>query len=238
MINQITQIFISDSGLLGSELKRRTETFSRYFPDCKHTIYDLEMIRSFISDHYHPDILSALDKVRPYGYKCDLARYCIINILGGWYFDIGLTCNASVTVGDDISLIAFRDIQRNTLTSWACWNALFYARPRQEALKKAIEISARNILSEHYGRSSLCPTGPVVWGRAVASLGMRQGVIYGDHMQLTPGMREKNSAAVLPDGTILAFGKKSAAGNLSSLGAAGTNNYIQMWAQRDVYNPG
>ena len=238
MINRITQIFISDGGSLGPELEKRSATFRRHFSGCEHVVFNYDMVREFISSHYHPNILRALEKVKPYSYKCDLARFCIVNILGGWYFDIGLTCNTSISFGDDVSLVAFRDIQRDTWTSWACWTALFCAKPRHEALEKAIEIASNNILNEYYGESSLCPTGPVVWGRAVASLGMRKGFVFGDHMHLTPGMHENNSAAVLPDGTILAFGKKSAAGNLSSLGAAGTNNYVQMWAERDVYNPG
>ena len=178
-----------------------------------------------------------MDKVKPFSYKCDLARFCLVNLFGGWYFDIGLTCNASVTLPDQVTLMAFRDIQRATSTSWACWTALFYSKPHHPALEKAIELATNNILSEYYGESSLCPTGPIVWGRALASLGMQQGVFFGDHMHLTPGMHENNSAAFCPM-VPYSLGKKSAAGNLSSLGAAGTNNYVQMWAERDVYLPG
>ena len=68
------------------------------------------MVREFISSHYHPNILRALEKVKPCSYRCDLARFCIVNVLGGWYFDIGLICNTSISFGDDVPLVAFRDI--------------------------------------------------------------------------------------------------------------------------------
>jgi hypothetical protein len=42
---------------------------------------------------------------------------------------------------------------------------------------------------------------------------------------------------VLPDGTIFAFHKPAGSGDLTTLGATGTNNYVELWQQRRVYGP-
>ena len=42
---------------------------------------------------------------------------------------------------------------------------------------------------------------------------------------------------MLPDGRILAYKKPSAPGDLMSLGARGTNNYLTLWQERRVYGP-
>ena len=58
-----------------------------------------------------------------------------------------------------------------------------------------------------YGLTPLCPTGPSLWGKAIASIGIDQNVIIGDFMELTPIHNKKNKAMVLPDGSIFAFNK-------------------------------
>jgi hypothetical protein len=42
---------------------------------------------------------------------------------------------------------------------------------------------------------------------------------------------------VLPDGTIFAFHKPAGSGDLTALGADGTNNYVELWQQRRVLRP-
>jgi len=54
-------------------------------------------------------------------------------------------------------------------------------------------------------------------------------------MELTPMHRKSNKAMVLPDGTIFAYNKPTAGGDLESLGAKGTNNYNQFWHQKSIY---
>ena len=42
------------------------------------------MVELFLADHYEPNVLEAYRKLIPYAYRADLARYCIVNKLGGW----------------------------------------------------------------------------------------------------------------------------------------------------------
>lgn len=236
---QISQIFLTDSEdqTLPPFLQFATSTVKASFPDHTHVIYDNETLRDFIAKHYDKDIVWAYDKLRPYSYKSDLGRYCILNITGGWYFDIAIRCHQPIKLNPNIDLLAFRDIQRNSQTTWACTSAVLYAKPGIDPLQKAINIILQNCKDGYYGITPLCPTGPTVFGSALAASRARSTFIFGDFMELTPQFENANRAFVMPDGSILAWGKPFAGGDLTETGAEGVNNYNSLWQAREVYAP-
>lgn len=212
-----------------------TNTVANNFPGADHVIYNKESLRQFIVDHYDSDVVWAYDTLRPYSYKADLGRFCILNILGGWYFDIGVRAANQVEIGDRIELLAFRDIQRFSFTSWACATTVLYSKPSNSAMVTAINLIVSNCHDQYYGITPLCPTGPTLLGRALAINDSQENFVYGDYLELTPTHQQKNRAFVLPDGTILAWSKPSGGGDLKELGAKGVNNYNELWHARRVY---
>jgi len=72
-------------------------------------------------------------------------------------------------------------------------------------------------------------------GAALAANGGQSDFVYGDYLELTANHQNKNRAFVLPDGTIMGWGKPTDGGDLKGLGAKGTNNYNELWAQKQVY---
>jgi hypothetical protein len=233
---EISQIFLSDAGNgLPPFLKLATGTVKTAFPKANHTIFSKRTLRQFIADNYDTDVLWAYDCLRPYSYKADLGRFCLLNTLGGWYMDIAVRVAKPVKIGPQISWLAFRDFQWFSLTSWACSSGVLYSKPKNPALVTAINLIVRNCREKYYGITPLCPTGPTLLGQALAMNGAREDYVYGDCLELTPAHKQKNRAFVLPDGTIMAWGKPSDGGDLTELGARGVNNYNQLWAQRKVY---
>lgn len=236
MTMNVSQIFLSDAGdELSPFLAHATETVKNAFPSAKHTIYTKDTLRAFIEDNYSKDVLNAYDKLRPYSYKADLGRFCLLHKLGGWYFDIAVRVVNPVQIGPRIEWLAFRDIQRFSFTSWACATTVLYSQPGNIALTTAIELIVDNCRTEYYGITPLCPTGPTLLGQALAMNGGNVNAVYGDYMELTPTHEQKNRAFVLPDGTIMAWSKPSGGGDLTGVGAKGVNNYNELWAQRKVY---
>jgi hypothetical protein len=67
---------------------------------------------------------------------------------------------------------------------------------------------------------------------------LKDGLVVADALDLTPTHQIKNRAYVLPDGTIFAWHKPSAGGDLQALGGHGTNNYVTLWDARQIYEPG
>lgn len=234
---EISQIFLTDNedATLSPFLQQATNTIRQSFPNDNYTLYDKESLRRFIADNYDADVLWAYDSLRPYSYKADLGRFCLLNKLGGWYFDIAVRIMNPVEVGPRIEFLAFRDIQRFSYTSWACSTTILYSKPDSIALTTAIEMIVDNCREKYYGITPLCPTGPTLLGAALAANGGDANAVFGDYIELTPSHEQKNRAFVLPDGTIMAWSKPSGGGDLTGLGAKGVNNYNQLWQSRNVY---
>lgn len=234
---EISQIFLSDDkdAELSLFLKLTTGTVQAAFPEANHTIYTNEALRQFIVDNYDSAVVWAYDSLIPYSYKADLGRFCLLNKLGGWYFDIAVRVANPVDLGERIEFLAFRDIQRFSYTTWACATTVLYSKSNNIALQTAIEMIVDNCREQYYGITPLCPTGPTLLGAALAANGGNANNVFGDYLELTPTYEQKNRAFVLPNGTIMAWSKPSAGGDLTQLGAKGTNNYNELWAARNVY---
>jgi hypothetical protein len=234
---QVSQIFLSDSEdqSLSPFLEHATGTVQSSFANSEYVLYNKETLRQFIVDHFDSDVVWAYDSLRPYSYKADLGRFCLLAVLGGWYFDIGVRMENPIELGDRIEFLAFRDIQRFSFTSWACATTVLYSKPNNVAMVTAIAMIVNNCHKKYYGVTPLCPTGPTLLGKALAANGANANVVYGDYLELTPTYQQKNRAFVLPDGTILAWSKPSDGGDLKGLGAKGVNNYNELWHARRVY---
>ena len=232
----VSQIFLSDNKQqLSPFLEYASQTVRNAFSEADYTLYNNETLRQFIADNYNEDVLWAYDSLRPYSYKADLGRFCLLNKLGGWYLDIAVRMVNPVEVGDRIKFLAFRDIQRFSFTSWACATTVLYSQPDNSVLQFAIDMIVYNCHEKYYGITPLCPTGPTLLGAALAANGGQTDFVYGDYLELTPTHEQKNRAFILPDGTIMAWSKPSGGGDLTGVGAKGVNNYNELWQARQVY---
>jgi mannosyltransferase OCH1-like enzyme len=234
---QVSQIFITDDDSieLPPYLQYATGTVKEVFANCEYKLYSNSELRSLIAQYYDDEVVWAYDTLKPYSYKADLGRFCILNAIGGWYFDIGVRAVAPVEIGERIKFLAFRDIQRFSFTSFACATTVLYSRPNNHALAIAIRQIVENCKNKYYGITPLCPTGPTLLGQSLARHGSDADYVFGDYLELTPLHEQKNRAFVLPDGTIMAWSKPAGGGDLTALGAGKTNNYNELWANRSAY---
>jgi mannosyltransferase OCH1-like enzyme len=194
------------------------------------------MLRKFIGDNFDDKVVKAFMKLKPYSYKADLGRYCLLWVLGGWYFDIGLRPALKMTIDSATESLLFRENGRLTRTAWGVSTGIIYSRPKNEIFSKAIELIVSHCEIDYFGATSLCPTGPNLFGRAVALVNKPNQVIFGDVEHLTPGWVNSNKAFILPSGQILAYFKQSSPGDLTEFGAQGVNNYNVLYEQGDIYD--
>ena len=154
---EISQIFLSDDkdAQLSPFLEMATGSVKAAFPEANHTIYTNETLRQFIVDNYDSAVVRAYDSLIPYSYKADLGRFCLLNTLGGWYFDIAVRVVNPVDLGERIEFLAFRDIQRFSYTTWACATTVLYSKPDNIALETAIDMIINNCEEQYYGILSL-----------------------------------------------------------------------------------
>ena len=68
----------------------------------------LDDARAVISDLYGLEVLTAFGTLRPFAYKADLARYCIVDHIGAIYIALSVTDFLAFEVGD-YAFVDFRD---------------------------------------------------------------------------------------------------------------------------------
>ena len=210
----ISQIFISDGkGGPGKLLQNCIGSVQGCFPGSEHRLYAGEEIDDFISRYYDKDVLACFRSLKPFAYKADLARLCILAAKGGWYIDVGITWVVPIVFPKSIRLFTMRDRNDYCKSSWACNNAIIYSQEKHPALIRGIELIVENYKSNYYGKTSLCPTGPNVWGKAVAAKCDPGETLFGDICELTPRHAVKNLAYVTEEGVIIAFAKPSQGGD-------------------------
>lgn len=238
----VAQIFISDhDGDPPELLQGAIASVQNCFSNCQYVRYSGEHLREFIKQHFGSEVVEAYDTLRPYAYKADLGRYCLLYQQGGWYADISIMMRQQVgPVHDSIDLIYFSDLGDGVIPNRSLFdvsNSLIYARPQQIVFEHAIATVLRHCRENYYGTSIYCPTGPAVLGAAIASQEHSTSHVNGHLMALTPNHQRRNLSFVLPDGQILALFKKGwmPPGDVLFGKRKGTNNYADLWNQRRVY---
>jgi mannosyltransferase OCH1-like enzyme len=189
----------------------------------------LDDARTLIGDVYGPEVLSAFDILRPFAYKADLARYCIVNHFGGVYIDLSVTD----FLGFDLAgyeFVGFRD-PNSAETSWRIANGIFYSTKNSPILQTCIFQCVANVRRRFYGKDPLFPTGPSVLGRAVANRSFEARVQIGDHWWLK---RQRNKYT-LPGQGVIARGKVGGLDLGGVSGVPGGNDYNVMWRERTIY---
>ena len=238
----IYQVYISDQNAEPPQLLHRAiASVQQCFSAYRYVRHNGDSLRAFIEQNFDREVVAAYDKLRPYSYKADLGRYCLLYQNGGWYADISIMMRSHVAaISADVDLIYFFDLGDGVVPGRSLFdvsNSLLYARPRQAALDAAIQSVVRHCQEEYYGTSIYCPTGPTVLGAAIASQPRSQRHVSGHLMPLTPNHRQRNLSFVLPDGSILALFKKGwmKPGEVLFGKIEGTNNYVNLWNERRVY---
>jgi hypothetical protein len=185
--------------------------------------------RALIGDVYGAEVLEAFDILRPFAYKADLARYCIVNYIGGIYIDLSVTD----FVGFDISaydFVGFRD-PNNAEASWKVGNHMFYSTKDSPILQATISECVGNVHRRYYGKDPHFPTGPTVLGRAVANCSSEVRINMGDFVW----MKRRRCKYALPGEGVVARGKVGGRYLGGVSGVPGGNNYNVMWRERTIY---
>jgi mannosyltransferase OCH1-like enzyme len=231
-----SQILIANSPEpISPYIKGCVEAIKSLYPEGDHSVYDNQKLVDFIAKNFDQSVVDAYHRLVPNAYKADLGRYCLLYVLGGWYFDIAIKPLRRIDLSPEVDLLAFRDIGQISQTSFSVSNGIIYAKRNNPIFKKAIEMVVANCRENYYGLNALSPTGPNLFGEAIALAGPRANNVIGDVQFLTPFYGKKNKAFVLPDGEIFSFFKPANGGDLVSLGVGGGNNYVSLYEAKQIY---
>ena len=90
----LASILIASEGHENQELPSKVvenrDSFKRCYPGLKHELFRGAVIRNFISEKFGSEVLFAYDRLMPFAYKSDLARYYNMYEHGGAYADLSI----------------------------------------------------------------------------------------------------------------------------------------------------
>lgn len=197
-----------------------------------HTVWSHDALVAFLEESFPRDVVLAFHALRPYAYKADLARYCLLARFGGWYVDIGVEVVAPFPDAAGADMIVFVDEGAQYNCTWPVATSFLFARRGHPVTRVAVDLVVRNCRERFYGNNPLCVTGPVTLGQAFALFGPQPaGTRYrvGRYGARAPGARRE----FLLDGSTLALSKDAPGGVLA---VPGSNDYNAFWHAGDVFD--
>ena len=195
----------------------------------RHRLWTLDAARGFLATHAAPPVLAAFDKLRPFAYKADLARYVIVEQLGGFYLDLSVS-DVHLPDVEGWAFVGFRDLNSDA-TSWKVATNYFFAEAGSAILRDCVAQVLEHCGEQYYGKDPHYPTGPSVLGRSVASVGPELPILIGQYYWL----RRRRNKYVLPERRVVGRGKVGGRGLGGVSGVLGGNNYNELWREHLVY---
>lgn len=224
----------------------------KLYPNYQYHLYSGKEIENIIKNNFPKEVLLSYHTLKPYAYKADLARYCLLYLYGGLYIDLSLLCLQPLSL-ENTNFFAFRDLPEFSDPWWLITNAIIYSKPKSNIIKTAINLMVDHCQKKFYGVSAIDVGGPTLLGKAVMRSQENFQKVFTNgqvnHIKLEDlNIKEetlksfgyntnKLTGFVLDqDKKVISLRKPSRGGDIFSLGVEGTNNYVDMWLNRDVYD--
>jgi hypothetical protein len=248
---KIHQILINDTNKLPDEFPEYHnicyKQIKNLYPNEEYHLYSGEEIEEIIKSNFEDDVFIAYKKLRPYSYKGDLARFCLLYLYGGLYVDLNVKLINTIPNLDIFKFFAFRDVIKSSKRSWSVATSIIFAAKKSKIMKKCIDIIVENCKNEFYGIISIEPTACIVLGKAIMTYNKDINFIAttGELCYINPHEEENYiyefAYLMDEDDKIIAYRKPiikgtDNRGDISCFGFNGTNNYTQMWEDKEVYD--
>lgn len=209
------------------------ESLKACHPDHDYHLLNGSDIESVLAADFSTDVQRSYAALRPYAYKADLARYCLLLRFGGLYADLSMRLLHPVELPPGKAMACFRDALFAGQGLWWVHNGLIRAPAGREELRVAVELIVANCRSHYYGATALHPTGPALFGRALASVDREEDIEVGEFRNFSGSMNPHSFGYLDGQGRLIAMRMKTRF--LSDLGVKGTNQYPEMWYRRSIY---
>ena len=239
---QIIQIYITDlnNKLVPDSVFDAMHSWIELNPEYTYTTLDNASCIDLLSTHFEPGVLQAYLMLKPFCYKCDLARLCWLYVHGGVYCDLRTILKVPLRKIIKTHINFF--IPKDRLVSKNCKIPLLPgfigSVSKHPFLKQTINMIVENVHNQYYGDCALDPTGPSVIGNAVGTVVnnlitiepgvFKQNDYYYEILDLEYPYVKQNDKVIM----MLLINK----GNEFTSYIKNGNSYGQMWENNDIYN--
>lgn len=226
-MKKIHQIWISDDNRsFSDQIKNTVEKLKFLYEGFDYQIYNNADCRNEVRK-FNPKLTKIYDTILPYAFKADLARYIILYMYGGYYYDISICPEHRFEC--DLDSLLYKGIhnklETNNLTIIEN-NFMFFKDSNHEFLYSTIEESIRRIKLKKYGRHPLDITGPIMLTDINCD-----NINFGQVKRIS----EDQKASYYNDIIHYKHKPKTYQANLYKMGCVGTNNYEEMWFDKKVF---
>ncbi len=160
---------------LPTKMRENVNLLKIHNPRFVHYLFDDEMCKQFIGEHFGEEVLYTFNKLKPGAYRADLWRYCVLYINGGIYLDIKYRCVNGFTFQELLDKEYFVKDRIYNGEDCGLYNGLMVCAPRNPALYSCIQDIVRNVQAAYYVKynnktfisAGLMITGPILLGQHV-----------------------------------------------------------------------
>jgi FkbM family methyltransferase len=126
---------------ISPEMLNFINSWKKHNNNYKINFYDSSDRYNFIKDNFDFDVQDAYNRLKPGAFKCDLWRYCILYIYGGFYADIDTKCLSSLDTlkQENIDFICPIDLNPNIGCQYNLSNGFIGSIPKHPILKMCID---------------------------------------------------------------------------------------------------
>ncbi|WP_187293584.1 glycosyltransferase [Komagataeibacter europaeus] len=239
-VKHIHHIIISDHAdlqyNLSCTLSENISSLRKCYPHAQSHLWTKDTLRDFIKDNFPSRVLSAYDRLAANTAKADLGRYCLLSVYGGIYSDLSNYFFAPLPISEQHTIACFRDVEPYAGASWAVTPTILYATVGQEEIQLAIDLLVANVEARHYGNNPLCPTGPVLFGRALAVANRPENYWIGQMMAMSGTYPNRNHVFMGLDKQSIALRMQAEGGKVALIGIHGGNDYNHLWKKRIYFS--
>jgi hypothetical protein len=228
----IHQIYIADNNSPPPEyMQNQTQKLKNLYKDYQYNLYNNSDLIQIIKENFSTEVLEAYNTIKPYAFKADLARYCLLYLYGGYYWDITLCPEEKFEFEDEIVLIkGNKSLEGSNGLPIVENNFMFFKTPKNIMLLNLIKYVVSNIKWLHKGDHPLDITGPISLGKFLQKHS-NNNIKYGQTI-----LKNHSKYTTLGGKVFYNFKPIKATSDLSQLGAKGTNNYEKMWFEGNTFN--
>jgi hypothetical protein len=236
-MKKIHQIWVSDKNVPPSDfIEQKNNNLKEMYDDCDYTLYNDKDLISIIKNNFSKEVLLAYTKCKPYAFKSDLGRYCILYLYGGYYFDMSICPEFRYSHKDESFILKGESVIIDNISYELLDNGIMYFdKPLNKFLKSAIEKSVENILTHNYGKHPLDITGPM----------MLHSLNHDDIKKYPCSFNEKEKVIMIDNRAWFKylngfssrppFNNVNNYVNINDFGNKGTNSYSDMWFNKNVF---
>jgi len=233
--NIIHKIYINESMSRDENIINSNTTLSSWVtlnPGYTLKIWFGDECLKYLNTYFSQDHVDCFNKLKPYAYKADFMRYCILYNEGGWYTDWGQKL-----------LVPLDTINKGNYDFVSCWdicwdycinnkcmqNAFIGTNKKSDILKNVINKCINNIKNNYYGQTSLDVTGPYVFGKQFQKTNKKNIKYLLGTFEISKeypnGFFQINNVTII-----------SHKDDISTNNNYNTVHYTELWKNKSIYN--